>query len=101
MADEATTDHKEIRQWAEIHRATPAERLPDHVDSDSPVLCFLFPHSSTEGGRVVALPWDEFFRRFDLSGLSFIGDVNTQAVPLGYRFLYAPGVRTVRSLSTA
>ena len=32
---------------------------------------------------------DVFFERFDLLGLAFIGDLDTNAMPIGYEFLYA------------
>ncbi len=85
---EPTSDRKTIEFWAKTHGAHPAERLPEHVDGVEPVLCFIFHRSSKEQGRVIPISWDEFFSRFDLLGLSFIGDMDPQALPIRYEFLY-------------
>ena len=74
MVVEPTCDHEEIRLWAIQHGAKPAERMPEHVDGEQPVLVFCFFHSSDEGGRIRSIPWDDFFARFDLLGLSFLGN---------------------------
>lgn len=89
MISEATSDHALIQFWANVHSAHPAERLPDIVDSIQPVLCFVFHRSSNESGRVIPISWEAFFERFDLLGLAFIGDLNTNAMPVGYEILYA------------
>lgn len=88
MLYEATSDHASIQFWAKVHGAQPAERLPTIVDGVQPVLCFLFNHSSQESGRVIPVSWDVFFERFDLLGLSFIGDMDTTAVPISYEIVY-------------
>ena len=89
MTSEATSDHHLIQFWAKVHSAHPAERLPEIVDSVQPVLCFLFQRSSQENGRVIPISWDVFFERFDLLGLAFIGDMDTNAMPISYEILYA------------
>ncbi len=89
MISEATSDHDLIQFWAKVHSAHPAERLPEIVDGVQPVLCFVFHRSSQESGRVIPISWDVFFERFDLLGLAFIGDMDTNATPIGYEILYA------------
>jgi hypothetical protein len=72
MFCEATFDHDEIREWARVHGARPAEKLPDHVDGDEPLLAFLFESLSERAGRVVAVSWEDFFLKFDSLGLAFV-----------------------------
>ena len=36
-----TTDHKEIRRWAERHKAVPTELLPHVLDSEPALLRFV------------------------------------------------------------
>ena len=43
-----------------------------------------------DSGKVIPISWEDFFQRFDLLGLSFIGDMDTTAVPIAYQILYGP-----------
>ena len=97
MISEPTSDHAAIQFWAKVHGAHPAERLPEIVDSVQPVLCFVFHRSSRNIGRVIPISWQVFFERFDLLGLSFIGDMDTTAMPVAYEILY--GVENTLNLS--
>ena len=89
MISGATSNHEAIQFWAKVHSAHPAEQLPEIVDSVQPVLCFIFHRLPKESGRVIPISWDVFFERFDLLGLAFIGDMNTDAMPVGYQILCA------------
>ncbi len=90
MICEPTSDHATIQLWAKMHQANPAERLPELVDGIEPVLCFIFHRSAMDSGKVIPISWEDFFQRFDLLGLSFIGDMDTTAVPIAYQILYGP-----------
>ena len=89
MISEPTSDHAAIQFWAKVHAASPAERLPEIVDSVQPVLCFIFHRSPLENERVIPISWEVFFQRFDLLGLSFIGDMDATAFPVDYEILYS------------
>ena len=64
-----TTDHTEIRSWAESRGAQPALIKEDSYDSG--VLRIALPGQPPQG-KVVPLTWDHFFKRFDDDGLAFM-----------------------------
>lgn len=73
MADQkTTTDHEEIRRWAEERGGRPALALEQQ---DQPLgLRIEFPEDE-EGGSDEALrriSWDEFFQKFDEDNLVFL-----------------------------
>ncbi len=63
-----TTNHDEIRQWAERNGAVPTEVLPDIVDSVPTELRFMYEERVERESNVRALGWEEFFRKFDALG---------------------------------
>jgi hypothetical protein len=66
-----TTDHNVIRKWAEERQGTPAT-VKSTGDAEHPGLLRIdFPGYSGEG-RLEHISWDEFFRKFDESGLAFL-----------------------------
>jgi hypothetical protein len=69
-----TTDHHEIRSWADHHKIVPVELLPHFIAHEPPVLALLIAKSVRDRKDVRILAWDEFFARFDLLGLAFIYD---------------------------
>jgi hypothetical protein len=69
-----TTDHAEIRVWAERHKAVPAEILPQHLNHEPMVLRMMLPQMAADHSDVRVLTWDEFFAKFDLLGLTFVYD---------------------------
>ena len=69
-----TTNHKEIRHWAESHSAAPAEILPLLVDSEPALLRVMLRAQIEDHANARALPWEEFFARFDALGLTFVYD---------------------------
>ena len=89
MHSQPTSDHAAIQLWAQMHGAHPAERLPERVDSVQPVLCFIFQRSHANSEKIIPISWEVFFDRFDLLGLSFIGDMDTTAVPAAYEIFYS------------
>lgn len=69
-----TTNHDEIRRWADSRKAVPTEVLPDHLDHEPTLLRILLPQLAADLQNVRVLPWDEFFIKFDLLGLTFVYD---------------------------
>ena len=69
-----TTNHREIRSWAEEHKVVPTELLPDHVDHEPVTLQLISAKTARQRKDVLVLSWDEFFARFDLLGLAFVYD---------------------------
>ena len=96
MAAEATIDHRAIREWAHIHGAHPAERLPNRVDSEEPVLTLIFHRSAQLVDKVIPLTWEEFFERFDRLGLSFIGTEEPPGISQQFHFLLEPAEASLR-----
>ena len=90
MHDEPTSDHAEIRRWAKLHGAHPAERLPQRVDSEEPVLALIFHRGSQTPDNVIPISWEDFFERFDRLGLSFLGTDDMDQVSREYKLLYDP-----------
>ena len=77
-----TQNHKIIRHWALDHDAVPAEITPLKFDSAPAILTFLI--GKTKGGtpEIHPISWDSFFAQFDLLGLAFAFDVNSQQFDL-------------------
>ena len=70
---EPTTDHTEIRHWAQKHNAVPVEVLPDHIDSE-PATLRLVLTAQAKSPELKQISWDEFFIKFDELGLTFVYD---------------------------
>jgi hypothetical protein len=60
-----TTDHEEIRRWAEEHGGQPA------VVNGTEILRIDFPGGSGEDD-LQQIPWDEWFDIFDRNQLAFL-----------------------------
>ena len=70
-----TSDHSEIRRWAERVNATPAEVKPFIFDSMPSIMRFLFGKEAHQGTRELRpISWDSFFARFDLLQLVLVYD---------------------------
>ncbi len=69
-----TTNHAEIRYWADSHKAVPTEILPPTLDHEPTTLRIMLPQMAAERIDVRVMSWDEFFLKFDLFGLSFVYD---------------------------
>jgi hypothetical protein len=73
-----TTDHDEIRAWAEKHGAIPAAVDRTHEDGDVGIIRLMFPKvKQSEHSSLVEIGWDEFFEQFDESELALIIDDNS------------------------
>jgi hypothetical protein len=66
-----TTDHDEIRQWAEAHEGKPAAVIGTGEGSDPGILRIDFPGFSGEG-KLRPIAWDEFFKWFDANELALV-----------------------------
>jgi hypothetical protein len=66
-----TTDHDEIRQWAEAHDGKPAAVIGTGEGSDPGILRIDFPGFSGEG-KLRPISWDEFFKWFDANQLALV-----------------------------
>jgi len=69
-----TTDHKEIRFWAELNRAVPTEVLPQRLDHVPAELRLMLADQARAMPWVRVITWEEFFIKFDGLGLSFVYD---------------------------
>ena len=69
-----TTDHLEIRHWAESHSAVPVEVLPLIVDSEPALLRLMFREQAEDLQNVLEISWEMFFSKFDALGLTFVYD---------------------------
>ena len=70
-----TTNHAEIRKWAEAHGGKPAAVDRTHQGGDVGIIRIMFPNSKqSEHQHLVEISWDEFFEQFDDSKLALIYD---------------------------
>lgn len=72
-----TTDHDEIRRWAEARDGTPAAVRATESGDDPGVLRIRFRDESADD--LDAIGWDEFFAKFDQAGLAFLYQDSTAA----------------------
>ena len=73
-----TTDHAEIRRWAEGHGATPCEVMPRLFDGEPALLRFVFRWTAEMAPELRPIDWESFFATFDLLGLSLVYDDDHQ-----------------------
>ena len=66
-----TTDHNIIRRWIEERSGKPATVKGTGTDNDPGILRIAFPGFSQKES-LKEISWDEFFRKFDQSGLAFL-----------------------------
>jgi hypothetical protein len=72
MATEnSTTDHDEIRQWAEARSATPTVVGDTHDEEGSGILRFDFPGYDS-GDDLEEISWEEFFQIFEERDLALV-----------------------------
>lgn len=72
-----TRDHKLIRQWADRHRAKPAEIQRLKMDGEPAILTFIIGDPDAARPDVYPVSWESFFAQFDLLGLSMAFDEET------------------------
>src|SRR3954470_16085802 len=71
-----TTDHDEIRQWAEERGAKPACVRNTGDKGDIGILRLDFPGYSG-GNSLEAISWEDFFEKFDERGLALLHQEQT------------------------
>ena len=79
MAGESktTTDHEEIRRWAEEREGHPASVRGTGSGDDVGLLRIDFPGGAGED-RLEPISWEEFFEKFDEKKLAFVYQENTK-----------------------
>ena len=79
MAGESktTTDHEEIRRWAEEREGRPASVRGTGSGDDVGLLRIDFPGGAGED-RLEPISWEEFFEKFDEKKLAFVYQENTK-----------------------
>jgi len=77
-ASKVTTNHYEIRQWAEERGAKPAAvvRAKGNNDSDSGIIRLDFPGHNGEGS-LEEITWDDWFKKLDDCGLALLYQEHT------------------------
>src|SRR3954464_728510 len=76
MSDsETTTDHNAIKKWAEERDGHPATVRATEQDGHAGILRIDF---GPREDRLEEIDWDEFFRKFDESGLAFLHQDRTK-----------------------
>ena len=69
----ATTDHDEIRQWAEAKGGKPAAVERTHQGGDVGIIRIMFPDNPQSAHQsLVEISWDEFFEQFEESNLALL-----------------------------
>lgn len=68
---QTTTDHDEIRRWAEAHGGKPACVRDTATRDDVGVLRIDFPGGADET-ELKHISWDEWFAKFDASDVAFL-----------------------------
>ena len=68
-----TTDHDEIRKWAEARGAVPSEVASTHKKNEPGILRFQFPGAPGENDdNLREISWEAFFEKFDENNLQLL-----------------------------
>ena len=68
-----TTNHKEIKDWADKQGAVPAViKGTENDGSGEGVLRMHFPKQSNNNSNFEEISWDEFFKEFDKNNLALL-----------------------------
>ena len=79
------TDHDEIRQWAALCQAVPAEVSAGEQDSQLPSLRFMFLDGSPNQPQLTPIAWEDFLAKFDSLGLVLLCE-DDSAGPAGNEY---------------
>lgn len=72
---QTTTDHKEIRTWAESHGGRPAAVRSTHRRGDAGIIRIMFPDApNSDHDALTEITWSEFFDEFDKRDLALVYD---------------------------
>lgn len=75
-----TTDHDEIRQWAEERGGTPACVKGTGDSEDTGIIRIEFAETSnSRDDQLQQISWEEFFEKFDNQGLALVYQEETSA----------------------
>ena len=68
-----TTDHDEIKKWAESRGAKPAEVASTHKGNEPGIIRLEFPKAPHHNDSALSeISWEDFFKKFDDSDLEFV-----------------------------
>jgi hypothetical protein len=68
-----TTDHDEIRRWAEERGGRPAAVRRTHRKDDPGIIRIEFPGArNANDEELEEITWEEFFEKFDEAGLALL-----------------------------
>lgn len=68
-----TQDHDEIRQWAEARGGKPADVASTEKNGQTGIIRIEFPGAvNANDSALKEISWDEFFEKFDASGLALV-----------------------------
>jgi hypothetical protein len=68
-----TTDHEEIRRWAEARGGHPARVRAQAIRRDEGILRIDFDEpGGNDDVRLERISWEEFFENFDANDLAFL-----------------------------
>jgi hypothetical protein len=68
-----TTDHDEIRKWAEARGGRPAAVRSTQSKDDPGIIRIEFPRApNAKDDNLEEISWDEFFEKFDESNLALL-----------------------------
>jgi hypothetical protein len=67
-----TTDHEQIRRWAEARNGRPARVQGTGEANDAGLLRIDFPEDQDEDEGLEEITWEEFFEKFDEKKLAFV-----------------------------
>src|SRR6184192_3220662 len=73
-----TTDHDEIRRWAEARGGRPAVVRSTHGKGGTGIIRLEFPNApNAKDEALEEIGWDEFFEKFDEAGLALLHQEET------------------------
>ena len=97
-----TQDHDEIRQWAEARGGKPSE-VASTSESGTGILRIEFPGAThANDANLEEISWEQFFEKFDASGLALIyQDVTADGEQSNFnRFAYPENISPSATKST-
>ncbi len=73
-----TTDHDQIRKWAEARGGRPAAVRSTHSKEGTGIIRIEFPNApNSKDDNLEEISWDEFFEKFDESKLALLHQEET------------------------
>jgi hypothetical protein len=72
-----TTDHREIRAWADSQGIVPANVEPNRIDAEPASMALLHKKTIEETTFVKEMSWEDFFARFRYLKLTLVYDDST------------------------